>query len=139
MNDVLAEIRFDHLHAGSFERRVQVDLLGRHTLAFDDDARAVFGCKFANDRVCFCGVVRPVNLRAAILGIANKLFQVAIEVRQRFVFDRAGLCSQRFPVRQTRRSLFTSFAEKRCRVLQRAAQVRIGQRRLRILPKFFAG
>src|SRR5262249_46723725 len=95
-------------------------------------------CELADDPVCFSSVTGPMNLRASTLGVPNKLFQVAIEMRQRFVLDRAGLCTQCFPVWKTRGSLFATLAEKRSGVLQRATQVRIGKRSLRILPKFFA-
>jgi hypothetical protein len=59
-------------------------------------------------------------------------------MRQRFVFDRAGLGTQFFPVWQTRRGLLAPLTKQRRRMLQRTTQLRIGQRGLRILPKRFA-
>ena len=81
LNDVLTEICFDHLHAGSFERVVEMRLFGRHALALDDDARVSFCRQAADDRVCFGSVARPVNFRAATLRVAHKLFEIPIEMQ----------------------------------------------------------
>src|SRR5215207_881890 len=110
-------------------------LLSRHALALDDEARVSLRSQSTNDRICFGSVARPVNLGAATLRVAHKLFEIPVEMQKYLVFDRAGLAAQIFPVRQARGSLFAPLSKKRRGVLQRAAQMHIRERRLCILLK----
>ena len=68
-------------------------LFGRHAFALDDGSRVTFRRQATNDRVSFGSVACPVNFRAATLCIAHKLFQIAIEMQQRFIFDSSCLAA----------------------------------------------
>ena len=138
LNDVLAEIRFDYLHARRFKRIVQVRLFSRHALAFDNRARTAIASEFADDRVCFGRINRPVDHRAALLGVRDERLEIAIQVQQRFVFDCARVSAQIFPVAQSGRGFESLFAEQRRRVTKGAAQLNVRQCGLRILAKRFA-
>src|SRR6185503_6157185 len=79
-----------------------------------------------------------MNLRSATLGVAHKLFEIAIEMQQHLIFDRSRLRAQRFPIRKTRSGFPAAFAEKRSGVFQCAAELRVGQCRLRVLTESLA-
>ncbi len=63
LNDVFAEIRFDHLHARSFQRIVEMRLFGRHALAFDDRARVAFERKL--QMMAFASAASPAQWTTA--------------------------------------------------------------------------
>src|SRR5687768_7458895 len=112
LNYVFAEIGFDYLHSSSFQRGVEMRLFRRHAFAFDDCSGLTLDRQAADNRICFYRVARPVNLRAAALCVLHKLFEVAIEMQQRVVFDRASLAPQSLPIRKTRSRFLSSLTEK---------------------------
>ena len=68
-----------------------MNLLSHHALALDRQASVSFARQPANNRVCLSRVARPVNLRAGVFRIRGELLQLSIEMKQRFILDRAGL------------------------------------------------
>jgi hypothetical protein len=138
LDDVLAEIRFDDLHSRGFERVVQVRLFGRHALALNDGARVSVARQAHDDVVRLGGVAGPMDYGTALLRVRRKRFEILVEVQQHFVLDRAGLGAQVFPVAETASGFETAFAEQRRGLTQRAAQLGVRQRGLRIVAKRFA-
>ena len=58
-----------------------MSLFGRHALALDDRCARSFCCETTDDRVCFRGIARPVNLRAATPLRSDKRFEISIEMQ----------------------------------------------------------
>src|SRR5205807_3911429 len=115
--------RFDSF---GFQRGIEMNLFSRHALALYRQARIPFASEPANDAVCFSRITRPMNLRACFRSVRLKLFEILIEMKQRFVFDGARLRAQVFPIRKTPGCFEPTLAEKRSRIAQRSAQLRIG-------------
>ena len=113
-------------------------LFRRHALAFDDRARASLLCQVADDRVCFGGVAGPMKLCATTLGVGYKLFEILIEMQKDVVFDSTGLGSQTLPVGDGLCSGESTLTKQRGRISQGSAQLRIGERRFRVLIERFA-
>ena len=139
LNDVFAQVSLNGRNAFGFQSSIQMNLLGRHALALDDQARAVFAGQFANDGVGFRSIARPMNLRAEFFSVRREFFQVSIKLKQRFVFDGPGLRTQLFPVAETARRLEPALAEQRRRMAQSAPQLHVIERCARVRVECFWG
>ncbi len=51
LDDILAQIALHRLHAGFFQRVIEVNLFGRHGLGFDHFLHIVLACNIQHDRV----------------------------------------------------------------------------------------
>ena len=67
-----------------------------------------------------------MNLRACFGSVRLELFEILIEMKQRFVFDGACLRTQLFPIRETPGGFEPALAKKRSRFAQRSPQLRVG-------------
>ncbi len=114
-------------------------LFGRHAFAFDNRVRATFRRNAADYCVRFRGVFGPVKLGSARFSIRDELLEIPIQMSQCFVFDRARLRTQVFPVGQTRGGFASPVTKQRRRVAQSTAQLHISQRGFRILIKCLCG
>src|SRR5688500_6615347 len=85
--DVLAEVALDHTEARGFQRGVQVDLLARHCLGFDDRFHPALLREIQNVIPRLLTVAGPMNLASARGEVSLELFQILIEVIYSLVLD----------------------------------------------------
>ncbi len=139
LDDPLAEIGLDGREAFGFERRVEMNLFGRHALRLDDARRRARAQQAQHDGARLGRVARPMHLRARALGVIGKLCQILIKMRERLVLDRARALAQAFPIVDGRDRNLAPFTERRRQITQRPAQLRIGQRLARVLVESLCG
>ena len=99
LNNVLSQICLQRLDSFGFQSGVEMNLFSRHALALYRQARVPVASEPANNAVCFSRITRPMNLRACFGSVRLELFEILIEMKQRFVFNGACLGTQVFPVR----------------------------------------
>ena len=121
LNDVFAEVGFNHLDSMAFQRDIQVNLFGHHAFAFNDLPGAALIRQTADNLVSLLRIARPMHLCAAVLGIRYKLFEILVEIEQHLVFDGSSLSPQGLPIGQSVGCGQPSCAKQRCRVAQGAA------------------
>ena len=85
--DVLAEVRFDNHVALFLERVVEVNLLRRHALRFDDRADLVFLRDPENVVAGMIGIGGHMDLHAARLELRDEFREMLVEVIDRFPLD----------------------------------------------------
>jgi hypothetical protein len=79
LNDVFAQVGFDHFDAARLEGVVEMGFLGHHRFAFDCATRArTFGDR-ANDPVGLVGGLGPMDLRAVGDQARFELFEIIRE------------------------------------------------------------
>ena len=126
LNNVLAQIRLQRFDSFGFQSGIEMNLFSCHALTLYRQAGISFASETTNYRVCFACITRPMNLGACFFSVRFELFEITIEMKQRFVFDGACLRAQVFPVRQTFGCFESALAKKRGRFAQRSAQLRVG-------------
>ena len=90
LDDVFAEVGFDHLQPGRFKGRIQLDFLGGHRLALDDLARAGFPGDAQNIFAGLGRIAGDEDLAAVGFELVLKLDQQLVEVGQGFFLDAPG-------------------------------------------------
>mgnify|MGYP003668516988 CR=1 FL=1 len=90
LDDVLAQIGLDHLHAVGDQRLVQADLLGDHGLALGHRLRVVTLADFEHDAPRLGRVARPVHVTAGGRDRRLVLLEVVVEVFQDVVLQPLG-------------------------------------------------
>ena len=95
MDDVFAEVGFDRFDPRRLESVVEADLLGDHRLALGDALCAHRLAEVDDDLARFLGVLRVVDLAAALAHLALVGLEIEVEMGERVILDRAGAVSQR--------------------------------------------
>ena len=95
LDDVFAEVGFDRFDPRRLEGVVEADLLGDHRLALGDALRAHRLAEVDDDLARFLGVLRVVDLAAALAHLALVGLEIEVEMGERVILDRAGAVPQR--------------------------------------------
>src|SRR6266550_8314159 len=128
LDDVLAQVRFHWLDVTPGEGRVEVDLLRGHALALHHRPGATPLGDRADEVARFGCIARPMHPCAGALGVRRELLEVAIQVLERLVLDRAGPVACTLPVRHRGEGRPPPLAEQRRRLAQSTTQLAVGQR-----------
>ena len=81
LNEVLAKIGLDNIHARRFEAMIEADFLRHHRLALGDEAGAGFLADRQNCRSRLIGRCGPMNFRAGLRGAFLERFKIMVEMR----------------------------------------------------------
>jgi hypothetical protein len=100
LDNVFAQIRFDHFIAILLQMRIEMNLLGRHRLALDDDVRVDVLGNASDDLACLSCVVGPMHLHTHTLRLGGEVLEVLIQARYSALLDGACLCAQFFGIAQ---------------------------------------
>ncbi|MCY1208813.1 hypothetical protein D9M72_204480 [compost metagenome] len=96
LDDVLAHVRLDAVHAALGQVMVQLDFLAGHRLALDHALRLLRCRDAVDDRVGFVGVLGPVHLHAGSGELCLQLHQQVRQVGQRVLAHRLAQVAQVF-------------------------------------------
>ena len=102
LNDVFAQVRFDHLVPEGFKVRIEMDLLRRHRFAFDDGLCPCLLRNLGDDPSCFGRIVGPMDVCPEALKLGGELLQIFVKVGNSVLFHRPGLGAEFFRVAQGR-------------------------------------
>ena len=130
LNDQLCQISLIRVNTRCLQRLVELDLLGRHRLDFDD-----FGRRFAirparlhqpnHDPPRIFRILRPVHMAAGSGAIPLELLQVEIQVPHRVLADLFARLAQVLPVRHLGHNLGALGLNHLGRVAHVLAQLRV--------------
>ena len=98
LDDVFAEVGFQHLVPQFFQVRVEMNLLGGHRLALDDDLGLGLLGNAGDDVARLGGVVRPMHTGAEPVEVVGELLQIGVKPGNRPLLDGARLGTQRLRV-----------------------------------------
>src|SRR5262249_12855231 len=94
LDDELAEIRLDDFHTRPLQRGIEMNLLRRHRLGFDDALRAGLASDLHHDSSRVLRGRGPVDLAAAPDNRGFELFEIAIEMSERVLLHALGVVAQ---------------------------------------------
>ena len=101
LDNVLAEIGFNDLHAGFFQRMVEVDLLADHRLSFGHRVGIALHAQTGDDLAGLSAVFGPVHMPALVLDLLFELGEIVSQVVQHVVLDRLGVAAHPLPLGYT--------------------------------------
>jgi len=111
LDDVFAQICFNHFVATLLQMRVEVNLLSGHRLALDDHVRVDVLGNAGDNLACFSRVVRPVYLHTDAVRLRGEKFEVLIQACHGALFDGACLCAQFLSIAQGCHGGYTTWHE----------------------------
>ena len=126
LDDVFAKIGFNRLDAGGLERRVQVNFLGSHRLAFHHPPCARLLQNVDDDATGVGAVGGVVHVAAATRDACFERLQVLVELGKGLILDRPGLIAQQVGFRHGGKGRAISLAERRAEKCQGRLQRGIG-------------
>ena len=98
LQDIFAEIGFDHLNSGILQHMVDADLFGHHRLGLHHLLR-IFTLRDLQNVAgsVFFGLCE-INVAAVLRHFLGELIQISVEVAQNMIADLTGTIAPVFPV-----------------------------------------
>src|SRR5262245_13120181 len=139
LNDVFAEIRFDGLDAGGFQRVIEVNLLAGHRFRFNDLRSVALADQFDNDAACFVPIIGPMHASAAADHVFLERQQMLVELGQRLILERPGPLANQVRIGQRSPRFAVAAAQRVAKLPQNLLKPRISERRIRCGQKLVMG
>ena len=133
LDDQLGEVGLDRLDAAQLERLVEPDLVRDERLDLDHLVGAVLARDAGDDRVRLGAVARPVHDAARARHARLEPLELLGERRHRVRLDRRAGVAQRLPVVELGDGVRALDPDRRRRLAEVAAQLRVGERGARRL------
>ncbi len=109
---------------------VEVDLLGRHALPFDNPLYAFGPTKVRDDLAGLGCIPRPVDVSTRSLDICRQLLEVSVKLRQRAGTRGAGAGAYLVAVEQRRKRRLTLQRKPGRRPVKRDLELRVVERKI---------
>ena len=139
LNNVLAEVGFNHFDAARFQVMVEVNFLGDHRLRLHDQLDAALASQIRYELTGFAGVARPDEFAAAGGNVALQFFEVIIEMVERMFLDVVGVLTQFLIIGKVGDGVPPGSGEPRGGGINRALQPLIGERAFEFFVRGFHG
>ena len=128
LHQIFAEVRLDRRDAVRFEEIVDRDLLADHRLALGDELRVRLAADLQHLRARFVGRHGVMHVAAGRDAALLELFEIEIEMRERVVLDVARAVAQRVELGELGDDRAAAVHDAGLDAVQRALQLRIGER-----------